>query len=184
MCPSFGVPWPRLERAASRLRQLRRTPASLAQIQPVLFLCGLKYLLTYRAENGRRLTHYIDDGLRDAVEKSLPTFVALTKQLQLDQPVGRVSLTPVNIEFERVNYAFLFLNDALPVEVKRWARASHEGAALVRLTFGMGVMARFAPESHTLVKRMCEKPIRLSPEESDVLESFRWDSSWSVALHA
>jgi hypothetical protein len=149
----------------------------------MLFLCGLKYLLTYRAENGRRLTHYVDDGLREAVEKSLPTFVSLSKQLQLDAPVDRVSLVPVNIEFERVNYAFLFFNEALPLEVKRWAKAPYVESSLVRLTFGMGVMARFAPESHTLVKRMTEKPLRLSPEESDVLESFRWDSSWSVALH-
>jgi hypothetical protein len=183
MCPSFGVPWPRLERAAERLRQLRSPSVPLSRVQPLLFLCGLKYLLTYRAVNGRRLTHYVDDGLREAVEKSLPLFVALSKQLQLDSPVGRVSLAPVNIEFERVNYAFVFLNEALPIEVKRWAAGPFEQAQLIRLTFGMGVMARFAPESHTLVKRMHETTIRLSPEESDVLESFRWHSSWSVALH-
>ncbi len=184
MCPSFGVPWPRLERAAARLRQLKSPSAPVARIQPVLFLCGLKYLLTYRAANGRRLTHYVDDGLREAVEKSLPLFVALSKQLQLDAPVGRVSIAPVNGEYERVNYAFILFNEALPIEVRRWVGKPLDDAPLVRLTFGMGVMARFAPESHTLVKRMMEKPIRLSPEEADVLASFHWDSSWSVALHA
>ncbi|HMJ91630.1 MAG TPA: hypothetical protein VK530_17545 [Candidatus Acidoferrum sp.] len=150
----------------------------------MLFLCGLKYLLTYRAVNGRRLTHYIDDGLRESVEKSLPIMVALSKQLQLDAPVGRISRAPVNVEFERISYAFLFFNNALPIEVRRWAAEPHHEAALIRLTFGMGVMARFAPESHTLVKRMMEKSLRLSPEEADVLESFRWDASWSLALHA
>jgi hypothetical protein len=150
----------------------------------MLFLCGLKYLLTYRAVKGRRLTHYVDDGLREAVEKALPVLVSLSKQLQLDAPAGRITHLPVNTEFERVNYAFLFLNEALPLEVQRWAGEIRRDAALIRLTFGMGVMARFAPESHTLVKRMMEKSIRLSPEEADVLESFRWDSSWSVALNA
>ena len=183
MCPSFGVPWPRLERAAERIRQLRSPSVPLARVQPILFLCGLKYLLTHRAANGRRLNHHVDDGLREAVEKSIPLFVALSKQLQLDAPVGRTSLMPVNAEFERVNYAFLFFNEALPLEVKRWIAGPFEQAQLVRLTFGMGVMARFAPESHTLVKRMAENPVHLSPEESDVLESFRWDASWSVALH-
>jgi hypothetical protein len=134
--------------------------------------------------NGRRLTHYVDDGLREAVEKTLPVLVSLSKQLQLDSPAGRISNLPVNIEFERVSYAFLFLNDALPIEVQRWAGHVRREDELVRLTFGMGVMARFAPESHTLVKRMMENSIRLSPEEADVLESFRWDASWSVALNA
>ena len=150
----------------------------------MLFLCGLKYLLTYRAVNGRRLTHYVDDGLREAVEKSLPIFVALSKQLQLDAPVGRFSVPAVNAEHERVNYAFILLNEALPLEVKRWVGGPPTDAPLIRLTFGMGVMARFAPESHTIVKRMMDKPIRLSMEEADVLESFRWDASWSVALNA
>lgn len=150
----------------------------------MLFLCGLKYLLTYRAANGRRLTHYVDDGLRESVDKSLPIFVALSKQLQLDAPVGRFAVKDVNPEFERVNYAFILFNEALPVEVRRWLGPPPNDAALVRLTFGMGVMARFAPESHTLVKRMMEKPVRVSAEEADVLESFRWDARWSVALNA
>ena len=182
MCPAFGVPWPRLERAAARLRQLSPS-APFERVQPLIFLCGLKYLLTYRSVNRRRLTHYVDDGLREAVDRSLPVFVALSKQLQVDAPQGRIELTDdSNIELERVNYAFLLLNDALPLEVKRWIGRTHREAALVRLTFGMGVMARFAPESHTLVRRMMDKPVRLSAGEADVLESFRWDASWSVAL--
>ena len=88
----------------------------------------------------------------------------------------------VNDEFERLNYAFLLFNDRLPASIQRWAAPNIRAAALIRLTFGMGVMARFAPESHTLVRRLVEKPVRLSPAEADVLESFRWDSSWSVSL--
>lgn len=183
MCPAFGVPWPRLERAAARLRQLSPN-APFERIQPLIFLCGLKYLLTYRSANRRRLTHYVDDGLRESVERALPTFVALSKQLQVDAPVGRIQLADSNIELERMNYAFLFLNEALPLEVKRWLGHTNRDAALIRLTFGMGVMARFAPESHTLVRRMMEKPVKLSAGEADVLESFCWDPSWSVALTA
>jgi hypothetical protein len=183
MCPSFGVPWTRLERAAARLTHIH-SGASLPRVQPLLFLCGLKYLSTYRAINRRRLTHYVDDGLREAVERGLPALVQLAKELELDAPVHRLSKLMVNTEWERITYAFLFFNDRLPADIARWASGPVREASLVRLTFGMGVMARFAPESHTLVRRLVEKPVRLSAEEFDVLESFRWDSRWSVALGA
>jgi hypothetical protein len=181
MCPSYGVPWPRLQRAAARLKQLSPV-ASLERIQPMLFLCGLKYLMTYRDAKGRRLSHYIDDGLRESVERGLPTLVALSKELDLDAPVHRMPKVKVNAEYEKLTYAFLFFNERLPAPIMRWASGPGRNDALVRLTFGMGVMARFAPESHTLVRRLLEKPIRVSPEEVDVLESFRWDPAWSVAL--
>lgn len=181
MCPSYGVPWPRLERAAARLRQIH-FDAPLTRVQPLLFLCGLKYFTTYRSANRRRLSHYVDDGLREAVERGLPLLVSLAKEVHLDAPVHRFRLATVNEPFERVNYAFLFFNDRLPPGVDRWAGKTMREASLIRLTFGMGVMARFAPESHTLVRRLVEKPVRLSQEELDVLESFRWDARWSVAL--
>lgn len=180
MCPSYGVPWPRLQRAAARLKQLH-AQAPFGRVQPLLFLCGVKYLVTYRAIKRRRLSHYIDDGLRESVERGLPLLISLTKELQLDAPVHRFGKSVVNDEYERLSYAFLFFNDRLPTAIQRWAAPVRE-AALIRLTFGMGVMARFAPESHTLVRRLVEKPVRLSPEEADVLESFRWDASWSVSL--
>jgi len=183
MCPSYGVPWTRLSRAAARLRELH-APAPLSRIQPLLFLCGLKYLVTYRSANGRRLAHYVDDGLREAVDRSIPALVALMKELPLQAAAHRLDNVQVNTEFERLNYAFLFFNDRLPAEVLRWTAAPVRNEALIRLTFGMGVMARFAPESHTLTRRLLERPVRLSPEEVDVLESFRWDARWSVALNA
>jgi hypothetical protein len=170
-----------LQRAAARLQQLHAR-APFGRVQPLIFLCGVKYLVTYRAANKRRLSHYIDDGLREAVERGLPLLVSLTKELQLDAPTHRFATAIVNDEYERLTYAFLFFNDRLPAPIRRWAAPPIRNAALIRLTFGMGVMARFAPESHTLVRRLVEKPVRLSPEEADVLESFRWDSSWSVAL--
>jgi len=183
MCPSFGVPWPRLERAARRLQQIHDT-SPLSRIQPLIFLCGLKYLATYRMVNRRRLTHYIDDGLREAVERALPLLISLTKELRLDTPVHRIPDLKFNREFERIGYAFLLFNERLPRPIEKWVAGPRRDSALVRLTFGMGVMARFAPESHTLVRRLMEQPIPLSAQEADVIESFRWDPRWSVALTA
>jgi hypothetical protein len=185
MCPSYGVPWPRLERAARRLQQIHAS-SPFSRIQPLIFLCGLKYLSTYRAANRRRLTHYIDDGLREAVERALPLLITLSKELELDSPVHRIPNLKFNREFERVGYAFLFFNERLPREIVKWVGRSGplRDAALVRLTFGMGVMARFAPESHTLVRRLLEHPVKLTSPEADVIESFRWDPRWSVALTA
>ncbi|HWN96195.1 MAG TPA: hypothetical protein VNT99_14260 [Methylomirabilota bacterium] len=183
MHPSFGVPWPRLQRAAARLTELHATQPEARRVHALIFLCGLKYLLTYRHANGRRLSHYLDDGLRESVERTLP---ALMRQLNGFQApscrAGRVSLPPLgDYELEKLIFAFGKLPQALPPATSKWLGGAFE-ANLIRLSFGMGVVARFAPDSHDFVLRLVENPIKLNSRVLDVLESFHWDPEWSVAL--
>ena len=176
MHPSFGVPWPRLQRAAARLTELAGA-TECSRVQAQLVLCGLKYLLTYRLETGRRLTHYIDDGLREAVQQALP---ALMKGCR--PTVRRASrlVRPENAEFEQLVFAFRQLQ--LPPGLAEWMPRDARDPRVVRLSFGLGVVSRFAPESHQFVRRMLEKPLSLRAGVLDVLESFRWHPEWSVAL--
>jgi hypothetical protein len=182
MHPSFGVPWPRLQRAAARLTELHAS-AGQGRVHALLFLCGLKYLLTYREANGRRLSHYLDDGLREGVDYSLPALMKHCTELKPRRlPVSRARRAEVNIEFQQLRFAFHRLNRRFPAFTERWIARGRREANIVRLTFGMGVSARFAPESHLFVRRMLEQPMVLLNSELDVLESFRWDPEWSLML--
>lgn len=184
MHPSFGVPWPRLERAAARLKLLHPAPSECPRVSTLLFLCGLKYLLTYREATGRRLSHYLDDGLREAVEHTLPALMRRAAELRL-RPRTHGSRLPVredNPEFFRLHFGFECLHERLPAATMKWV-ASHE-ANWTRLAFGLGVAARFAPETHVLVREMLRKPLALSTPVLDVVASFRWDPDWSLALRA
>ena len=184
MHPSFGVPWPRLQRAAARLEQLHAAQPERARVHALIFLCGLKYLFTYRNATGRRLSHYLDDGLREAVEHTLP---ALMKRAAMFQPrlaQHRRSTASVTEHdgFERLLFAFEKLHARLPAATARWIQQCGGDDNLVRLSFGMGVVARFAPESHEFIRQLLDKPLLLSSPVVDVLESFQWDPEWSVVL--
>ena len=183
MCPSFGVPWARLERAVARLKQLQGPRPSFTGVQPILFLCGLKYLLTYRQATNRRLTHYIDDGLRETVDLALPPLMDAVKSFRVDEPVGRLRFSAANPEFEQVRCAFLVFEHRLTPAINLWLNRGSREANIVRLTFGMGVAARFAPCAHTHVRAMMKRPLRFPPGVLDVLESFRWSAQWSLALN-
>src|SRR5262245_4504897 len=103
MHPSFGVPWPRLQRAAARLSELDADAAGPGRVHPLLFLCGLKYLLTYRQKTRRRLTHYLDDGLREAVQQTLPVLMKQCSDLPWHHaPRPRHD----NAEFEQLVFGF------------------------------------------------------------------------------
>jgi hypothetical protein len=181
MHPSFGVPWPRLQRAAARLTQLHSAPAERGRVPALLFLCGLKYLLTYREATGRRLSHYLDDGLREAVDYTLPVLMKRAESpVRLRRPRSRVAAPKRHSEFEQLITGFMRLQERFPSSTARWL-ATHEGY-LVRLAFGFGVSARFAPESHDFVRRMLDQPLRFPVPVLDVLESFRWDPEWSIVL--
>lgn len=182
MHPSFGVPWPRLQRAARRLAELR-APAEQARVHALLFLCGLKYLLTYREANGRRLSHYLDDGLREAVDYSLPALMKCCAEFKPSRwPASRTQRTELNIQFQQLRFGFRRLYQRFPVLTERWIEKGKCEANIVRLTFGLGVSARFAPESHTFVRKMLAQPLILLNSELDVLESFRWHPEWSLML--
>ena len=183
MHPSFGVPWPRLQRAAARLGDLHAQQPDSARVHALLFICGLKYLLTYRAANGRRLSHYIDDGLRETVEFTIPPLVDYCRRYRSPHPHGtRLPVRESNEEFQQLIFGFSRLHAHLPPATARWIGKGNPESNLLRLTFGMGVAARFAPNSHGLVRRMLAKPLIVSVAINDVWESFRWDPEWSVAL--
>ena len=158
-------------------------PAEQDRVHALLFLCGLKFLLTYREANGRRLSHYLDDGLREAVEHTLPV---LMNQCAAFQPPRRsnrrVARCEVNDEFQHLRFGFRRLHRRLPACTAKWVEAGEREAGIVRISFGMGIVARFAPESHPFVREMLEKPLVLSVHELDVLESFRWHPEWSLVL--
>lgn len=184
MHPSFGVPWPRLQRAAARLTELHSRQPEPRRVHALIFVCGLKYLLTYRKANGRRLSHYLDDGLREAVEQTLP--VLMQRRTGFQPPTsraGRVLLpATANTEFDQLVFAFGQLQKSLPAAIAKWIGQTKRDSNLIRLSFGMGVAARFAPVSHEFVRHMLENPLRLNTAILDVVESFHWHPEWSVAL--
>ena len=183
MHPSFGVPWPRLQRAAARLTQLHAQQPEPGRVHALLFICGLKYLLTYRAANGRRLSHYVDDGLREAIEYTIPALIDRCREYQSPHPQGtRLPVREANEEFQQLIFGFAQLHAHLPPPTKKWLGKGITEANLLRLTFGMGVAARFAPNSHGFVRRMLARPLIVSTPIVDVWESFRWHPEWSVAL--
>jgi hypothetical protein len=183
MHPSFGVPWPRLQRAAARLSELHAQQPEPARVHALLFICGLKYLMTYRAANGRRLSHYIDDGLREAVEFTIPPLIDRCREYRSPHPQGtRLPARESNDEFRQLIFGFGRLHADLPPATARWIARGNPEFNLVRLTFGMGVTARFAPNSHGFVRRMLHKPLIVSIPVIDVWESFHWNPEWSVAL--
>jgi len=53
---------------------------------------------------------------------------------------------------------------------------------LIRLSFGLGATARFAPDSHDFTRQLLAERLQMSAPVMDVLESFRWSSEWSLAL--
>lgn len=185
MHPSFGVPWPRLQRAAARLNQLHALPHEGGRVHALLFLCGLKYLLTYREANGRRLSHYIDDGLREAVEHTLP--VLMDRCLKATVPRASHSresgLTSTALDpLDRIERAFLELHLRFPAATARWLEMPEREANLIRLDFGMGVAARFHPASHGFVREWLGQPLNLPRPVLDVVESFHWHPDWSLVL--
>ena len=183
MHPSFGVPWPRLQRAAARLVELHAQQPEPARVHALLFICGLKYLLTYRAATRRRLSHYIDDGLRETVDFTIPPLIERSRQYRSPHPQGtRLPARESNLEFQQLVFGFARLHAALPPATERWLNRGDREANLIRLSFGMGVAARFAPNSHGFVRRMLHQPLIVSVRVADVWESFRWDPEWSVAL--
>ena len=184
MHPSFGVPWPRLQRAAARLAELHTTPDQ-GRVHSLLFLCGLKYLLSYRQANGRRLSHYIDDGLREAVEEALPALMRHCANIPSPrQRAGRVQGRETNAEFQQLISGFHQLHRHFPASTAKWVGSGTRENNLVRLAFGMGVIARFAPESYLFVRKMLARPLTLSTAHIDVLESFHWHPDWSLMLAA
>jgi hypothetical protein len=182
MYPAFGVPWPRLQRAVARLTDLHASSAEANRVHALLFLCGVKYLLTYRRANGRRLSHYLDDGLREAVDHTLPALMAHCAAFKAPPPGTRLPALEANLEFQQLVFGFRGLYLHLPASTAKWLAASAPEANLVRLTFGMGVAARFAPSAHEFVRRMLDQPLVISTPVADVWESFRWHPEWSVAL--
>ena len=184
MHPSFGVPWPRLQRAVARLTELQAPQPEGCRVHALIFLCGLKYLLTYRNANKRRLSHYLDDGLREAVDETLPALMQWAKEFPPPPShAGRIALPrPKNIEFEQLTFAFGQLPRRLTPMTSEWIEKAGGEANLLRLSFGMGVTARFAPQSREFVQRMLEKPLPLPASILDVVESFHWHPEWSVAL--
>jgi hypothetical protein len=182
MHPSFGVPWPRLQRAALRLTQLHVAQPASRRVHALIFLCGLKYLLTYRSATGRRLSHYLDDGLREAVDHTLPLLMKRAADFKPPVPRSRIAVPLPAAEFEQLVFAFGKLHSRLPAATSRWLEQSDAEANLVRLSFGMGVVARFAPDSHGFIRRLLETPLTLNTQVVDVLDSFQWDPEWSVAL--
>lgn len=183
MHPSFGVPWPRLQRAAARLSELHAARAERGRVSALLFLCGVKYLVTYREANGRRLSHYLDDGLREAVDHTLPALMKRCVESPLVRAPGtRLNLRDGNLEFAQLVFGFGKLQQRPPSSTVKWLAEGPAETNLVRLTFGMGVTGRFAPDSHDFLRRMAEQPLALSAPVLDVLESFRWHPEWSLAL--
>jgi hypothetical protein len=153
-------------------------------VHALIFLCGLKYLFTYRNATGRRLSHYLDDGLREAVEHTLPALMKRAAMFQQAHLQNRRIATPAleNVGYEQLLFAFGKLHARLPAATARWIQHAGGEDNLVRLSFGMGVIARFAPESHDFIRGLLEEPLLLNSAVVDVLESFQWDPEWSVAL--
>jgi hypothetical protein len=184
MNPSFGVPWARLQRAVARLNELHDERSEAGRVSALLFLCGVKYLLTYREANGRRLNHYVDDGLREAVAQTLPMLMKCCAEIALPKARHRLPSPIVELhpEFQQLTMAFRDLHGQLPRATAHWL--GNDDVNVVRLTFGMGVAARFAPESHEFIRHFLDRPPILPTSILDVLESFRWHPAWSVALAA
>ncbi len=185
MHPTFGVPWPRLQKAAARLAQLHANRGERGRVSALLFLCGVKYLVTYREANKRRLAHYLDDGLREAVEHTLPVLMKRSAESPMIRGPGtRRSLLDGNVEFAQLVFGFGKLNQILPSSTLEWAGRDCLEMNLIRLIFGMGVAARFSPSSHEFLRRMFSLPLHMSVPVQDVLESFTWDPEWSLAIAA
>jgi hypothetical protein len=181
MNPSFGVPWPRLQRAAARLTEIHPARAERAQVFALLFLGGLTYLLTYREATGRRLSHYVDDGLREAIDHTLPILMKRCGEFAGKSSQDKSAASKDgSLEFQQLTFGFHQLLQRPPSSTIKWLGPHPDN--FVRLTFGFGVASRFAPESHDFVRRMLDRPLQFPLEVRDVLESFRWDPEWSVAL--
>jgi hypothetical protein len=183
MQPSFGVPWPRLQRAAARLNELHASPHEGGRVHALLFLCGVQYLVTYRRATRRRLSHYLDDGLREAVDHTLPVLMRRCVELNSHIKVGkRASRHSCHGHLDTLARAFEKLRRRLPASTTRWLVGPASEANFLRLTFGMGVVARFAPDAHTFTRDLLEEPLELSIPVLDVVESFHWHPEWSLAL--
>ena len=97
-------------------------------------------------------------------------------------PGTRRSIRDGNLEFAQLVFGFGKLHQRLPAATAQWAGRDLLDANLVRLAFGMGVAARFSPDSHEFLRRMLEQPLNFSTPVQDVLESFAWHPDWSLAL--
>jgi len=164
-----------------RLDQLHASPLEANRVHALLFLCGLKYLLSYRQATRRRLCHYLDDGLRDAVEQTLPVLMRACCAAQTIRPVGGRGVAVENTHFERLAVGFACLPPRLPTATTRWVETA-SGGNRIRLSFGMGVAARFDPDAHAFVREMLGQPPVFSRAVLDVIESFHWHPDWSLAL--
>lgn len=165
------------------MNDLHPARAERGRVSALLFLCGVKYLLTYREVNGRRLTHYVDDGLREAVDHTLPALMKRCSESPLVRTPGtRLTTRDGNVEFAQLVFGFGKLHQRLPSSTAKWLSLSGAEENFARLTFGMGVAARFAPDSHEFLRRMLSQPLVFSVPVLDVLESFRWHPEWSLAL--
>jgi hypothetical protein len=166
------------------LSELHAPEPQISRVHALIFVCGLKYLLTYRDAKRRRVSHYLDDGLREAVEETLPALIQWSEEFQ-PPPLhgGRISFEwSPNLEFEQLTFGFEQLPTRLSAATSEWVRKTGDEASLLRLSFGMGVSARFGVRSQKFVQRMMEKPLSLSQSVIDVLESFHWHPEWSLAL--
>lgn len=182
MHPSFGVPWPRLQRAAARLNELHASPRESGRVHALLFVCGLKYLLTYRQANQRRLSHYIDDGLREAVDHTLPALMRHCERAKIKPPSSESRIPSSPSRLDKLTHGFEGLRRGLPASTSRWLEGPASEANFLRLTFGMGVAARFAPESYSFTLELLDEPFELTGPVLDVVESFHWHPDWSLAL--
>jgi hypothetical protein len=183
MHPSFGVPWPRLQRAAARLSELHASPRETGRVHALIFICGLQYLLTYRQTTRRRLSHYLDDGLREAVDHTLPALMSRCVDSPVELPqVERWVRQRSNQHLNKLVTGFNELRRSLPASTSRWLEGPASEANFLRLTFGMGVAARFAPDSHRFTLDLLDEPLALTRPVLDVVESFHWHPDWSLAL--
>ena len=166
------------------MSELHAARGERGRVSALLFFCGVKYFQTYREANGRRLSHYLDDGLREAVEHTLPALMKRCGQSPLVRlPGTRLRNIDGNLEFAQLVFGFSKLHQRWPASTVHWFGATPD-SNLIRLVFGMGVAARFAPDSHEFLRRMLEQPLLFAPHVQDVLDSFQWHPEWSVTLTA
>ena len=91
-------------------------------------------------------------------------------------------MAPTHLHFDALDNAFAALHAELPAATSRWILTNPDPGSLVRLSFGMGVSARFHPDAHAFVRAMLEAHPCFSRPVLDVVECFHWHPAWSVAL--
>jgi hypothetical protein len=188
MQPVWGIPGERIENAIARLEDLRAGMSKTVWIDPVLFLCGLKYGMT-RFDAGWLVGHVVDDGLGEATRLALPVLIRVAKSKEMRRDLRSLGLE-TGWEFAALRTAFATFERKLPPTVMKWVQRGDAEQNRRRLALSLGVRARFEPVSMEFVARVLGSRFTFvngadrdcGDEVKAVVGDFQFDPSWALPL--